>query len=368
MAVSIIWVIVILSIIIISHEFGHFILAKANGIRVIEFSLGMGPTLLHFYKNGTKFSLKLFPIGGSCMFDGEPSEATVREDGKEDEAVVLEAKDQAEAPGIPFPEANVWARISSVFAGPFFNFIVAFIFAMIIVGSAGSDIPIIQGLTEGRAAYDSGLCVGDEITKINGESIHLWRDITLISMLNSGEELTIEYKRGDERGVVTIVPSFSEEDGRFYMGIEGGTTYIDCKGLKLFEYSWYELIFNFRNTLKGLKSFVVGKLSVDNLGGPVAIAQVVDDSYDSVKDYGASSVILTMMNIAMLLSVNLGVVNLLPLPALDGGRLVFLLIEVVRGKPIPPKKEGIVHLIGIILFFILTVFVFFNDIMRIIGR
>lgn len=373
MAVSIIWFIIILSVLVVSHEFGHFLLARVNGIRVLEFSIGMGPTLLHFTKNGTKFCIKLFPIGGSCMYDGEPNaEFSGIDNDKEegDKTVEVEKRlpfDEGKAPGIPFIQANVWARISCVFAGPFFNFILSFIFAMIIVGCAGSDIPVVQGLTEGRSAIESGIQVGDVITKINGESIHVWRDITLISILNTGEPLSVEYTREGQKGVAEFTPTYSEEDDRYYMGIEGGTTYIECKGLKLFKYGWYELIFNFRNTLKSLKSLVMGKLSVDSLGGPVAIAQVVDESYDAVKDYGVTSVLLTMMNIAMLLSVNLGVVNLLPLPALDGGRLVFLIVEVFRGKPIPPEKEGIVHLVGIILFFILTVFIFYNDIMRIVG-
>lgn len=357
MAVSIIWVVVILSVIVIAHEFGHFIVARINGIRVLEFSLGMGPTILHYTKKGTKFSLKLLPIGGYCMFDSDENPESP------------EANDspKVEAPGIPFRQANVWARISSVFAGPLFNFLIAYIFAMIIVASVGSDIPVVQGLTEGRPAAESGIMVGDIITSINGEHIHVWRDITLISMLNDGEELTIEYTRNGESGTVSFVPVFSEEENRYFIGIEGGTTYVDCKGFSLFEYSWYELVFNFRNTLKSLKQLIIGKLSPDNLAGPVGIAQVVDESYDAVKDYGVSSVILTMMNIAMLLSVNLGIVNLLPLPALDGGRLVFLLIEVFRGKPVPPEKEGVVHLVGIILFFLLTIFVFYNDIRRLIG-
>lgn len=364
MIVSIIWFILILSVIVISHEFGHFLIARLNGIRVVEFAVGMGPTLFHFYKKGTKYSLKLLPLGGYCMFDGEDTITDTA--SQESELSDDEENKKPVAPGIPFREANVWARISSVFAGPFFNFVISFIFAMIIVGYCGSDIPVIQGLTEGRPAIESGLEVGDIITKINGESIHVWRDITLISMLNDGEELTIEYSRDGKNGSVSFAPSYSNEDGRYYIGIEGGTSYVECKGFKLFKYSWYELIFNFRNTLKSLKSLILGKLSPDNLSGPVGIAQVVGESYDTAKEYGVSSVVLTMMNIAMLLSVNLGVINLLPLPALDGGRLVFLFIEVVRGKPVPPQKEGIVHLIGIILFFLLTIFVFYNDIMRLI--
>lgn len=363
--VSIIWFIIILAIIVVSHEFGHFIIARVNGIRVLEFAIGFGPTLFSFKKKGTKFSIKLLPLGGACVFDQDMEGEEEDSDLKKPEEV---KSDEEKPAGIPFREANVWARISTVFAGPFFNFIVAFIFAMIIVASVGTDLPVVQGLTEGRPAIDSGLSVGDTITKINGEAIHVWRDITLISILNEGEQLTIEYRRENgETGVVSFVPAYEASEDRFYIGIEGGTTYMDCKGLNLFRYSYYELIFNFRNTLKSLKSLVFGKLSADNLSGPVGIAQVVDESYDVAKEYGATSVILTMMNIAMLLSVNLGVINLLPLPALDGGRLIFLIIEVFRGKPISAKKEGIVHLIGIILFFLLTIFVFYNDLRRLIG-
>lgn len=364
MVISIIWFIIILSVIVLSHEFGHFIIARANGIRVIEFAMGFGPTLLSFTKKGTKFSLKLLPLGGACVFDGEDELPGAMKDEKKN---IEEAMDVEKPQGISFREAPVWARISTVFAGPFFNFVLSFIFAMIIVGAAGTDLPTVQGLTEGRPAIDAGLQVGDTITKINGESIHVWRDITLISILNDGEDLEIEYLRNGEPGKVVIATQYSETDERFYIGIEGGTDYKECKGFDLFKYGWYELIFNFRNTLKSLKSLIVGKISADNISGPVGIAQVVDESYDVAKEYGVTSIVLTMMNLAMLLSVNLGVINLLPLPALDGGRLVFLIVEVFRGKPVPPEKEGIVHLVGIILFFILTVFVLFNDIARIVG-
>lgn len=359
--ISIIWFLIVLSVIVISHEFGHFIVAKMNGIHVVEFDLGMGPTLLHFTKKGTRFALKLLPLGGACIFEGQDGTGLISQNDSDDPA-------EEGRYGMAFNAANVWARISTVFAGPFFNFLLAMLFSMVIVGFCGSDIPVIQGLTEGRPAIESGLKEGDIITKINGESIHVWRDITLISILNSGEELTIEYNRDGNKGTATFAPQFSEEDNRYYIGIEGGTSYVKCTGLSLFKYSWYELVFNFRNTFKSLKQLFIGKMSMDQLSGPVGIAQVVDDSYSTVKNYGISSVILTMMNIAMLLSVNLGVINLLPLPALDGGRLVFLAIEVVRGKPVPAEKEGIIHLIGIVLFFLLAIFVLYNDIMRIVGR
>ena len=365
MLATLIWFIIILSVIVISHEFGHFIIARVHGIAVREFDVGMGPTICSFTKNGTKFCLKCLPLGGACVFEGE--DILPDTEGKEAEGAEEEREEnttEVRPEGISFREANVWHRISTVFAGPFFNFILAMIFAVIIVSQCGSDLPTVQGLTEGRAAENSGLEVGDTIVSINGEKIHVWRDITLISYLNDGEGLEVVYSRDGEEYTTVIVPTYSEEDNRYYIGIEGGTDYIEVKGLKLFKYSWYELVFNFRNTLKSLKQLVLGKLSKDDISGPVGIAQVVGESYDVAKDYGTSSVILTMMNIAMLLSVNLGVINLLPLPALDGGRLVFLFIEVVRGKPIPPEKEGVVHLIGIMLFFALTIFVLFNDISK----
>lgn len=356
---SVIWFIIILSVLVLSHEFGHFIIARANGIKVIEFAMGFGPTLFSFKKKGTKFSLKLLPLGGACVFDSElPGEKPAELKPEE------EMTDEEQPQGINFREAGVFARIGTVFAGPFFNFIVAFIFAMIIVANAGSDIPVIAGLTEGRPAIDSGLCVGDTITKINGERIHVWRDISLISFLNSGEELIIEYDRNGTIGTVSFTPAYDEVAKRYYIGIEGGGEYVECKGLELFEYSWYEMVFNFRNTLKSLKQLVLGKISKDDVAGPVGVAQIVGENYAEVKTFGVSAVLLTMMNIAMLLSVNLGVINLLPLPALDGGRLVFLLIEVIRGKPVPAEKEGIVHLIGIIFFFLLMIFILFNDLMR----
>ena len=355
MIATFIWFIVILSVIVISHEFGHFMIARVHGIRVKEFDVGMGPTLASFTKGETKFALKLLPLGGACIFDGED---------------VLPGDDQEEGDKAPeldehsFRKAKVWHRIATVFAGPFFNFILAMLFAMIIVSNVGTDLPVVQGITEGRAAEEAGLLEGDVILSINNERIHVWRDITLISYLNAGEGLKIDYQRGSEKLSTTLYPTYSEEEGRYYIGIEGGTAYKECKGLELFKYSWYELLFNFRNTFKSLKQLVLGRLSRDDVSGPVGIAQVVGESYDAAKEYGVKSVVLTMMNIAMLLSVNLGVINLLPLPALDGGRLIFLFIEVVRGKPVPAEKEGIVHLIGIILFFILTIFVLFNDISR----
>lgn len=350
--ISILIFLIMFTIVVFSHEFGHFLLAKLNGITVVEFSIGMGPTLLHFKKGGTKYSLKLLPLGGACMFEGE--------DGltKADKEAPIEAGEGS------FMKAGVWKRIATVVAGPIFNFILAFIFSLIIVGFCGSDKPVIQGIMEGYPAEAAGIEAGDLVTKVNNEKIHLYRQISLISAINKGEKLEIEYIRDGETFTTTIVPQYDEENGRYYIGILGSGELIECKGGNLFKYAFYEMEYWFGYTFKCLKMLVTGQLTKDDVAGPVGMTQQIGETYEAVKPYGFSSVLFTMMEFATLISVNLGILNLLPIPALDGGRLVFMLIEVVRGKPIPPEKEGIVHMIGFAALFLLMIFVMFNDIMR----
>ena len=352
--ISILIFAIMFTVIVASHEFGHFLLAKLNGISVVEFSIGMGPTLLHFTKGGTKYALKLLPIGGACMFEGENGLA----DEEDENGKKKELSDGA------FMKANVWKRIETVLAGPLFNFILAFIFALIVVGFCGTDKPIIQATMVGYPAEAAGIEPGDMITKIGKEKIHIYRQISLISAINRGENLDIEYVRDGKIYTTTIVPQYDEETDRYYIGILGSGEVVECKGFDLFKYSIYETEYWFGYTFKCLKMLVGGKLTKDDVAGPVGMTQQIEETYEAVKPYGVSSVVFTMMELAMLISVNLGVLNLLPIPALDGGRLLFMLIEVVRGKPVPPEKEGIVHLIGMAALFILMIFVLFNDIMR----
>lgn len=346
--ISILIFLVMFTVVVVAHEFGHFIIAKANGIHVVEFSVGMGPTLLHFTKGDTKYCLKLLPIGGACMFEGE-------------DGVAEEAGEPSEG---SFLKAKVWSRIATVFAGPLFNFILAFIMALIVVGFCGSDKPVIQMLTEGYPAQEAGMQVGDTITKINNENIHIYRQISLISALNSGDTMTVRYERDGKEYQTEITPVYDEASDRYYIGFNGLGERIDCKGFNLVKYSFYEVEYWFNYTLKCLKMLVSGQLTKDDVSGPVGMAQYTGDLVETAKPYGWSSVLFTMMSFATLISVNLGVMNLLPLPALDGGRLVFMFIEVIRGKPVPPEKEGIVHLIGLAAFMVLMVFIMYNDIMR----
>lgn len=346
---TVILFVIIFGVVVLSHEFGHFLLAKMNGIHVVEFSVGMGPTIFSFTKSETRYAIKLLPIGGACMFEGE--------DGLETENGGGEGS---------FLKAGVWARIATVIAGPLFNFVLAFIVAIIVVSASSMDTTVLVGVAEGGPAEAAGLLEGDEIVSINGEKTYLFRDVYLLTLLNKGEAMDVTYERDGEKQTVAITPVYSEESGKYVMGIYGGN-YVQPEGLAVFKAAWYEIRYNVRATYKSLGLLVTGQFSRKDVAGPVGIANMVGETYETAKDYGVKSVVLSMMNIVLILSVNLGIVNLLPIPALDGGRLVFLLIEVIRGKPVPPEKEGIVHFIGLVFFMILMVVVLFNDLVNIFG-
>lgn len=355
---TIILFIIVFGLVVISHELGHFLIGRKNGIRVVEFAVGMGPTLFSFMAGGTKCSLKLLPFGGACMFEGE--------DGMEREESGEKVREET-GDGVAFTEAGVWARIATVFAGPFFNFILAFIIAVILCVFTGADLPVVGTVMENSAASEAGLRQGDVITKIGHEPIHFYREVSMISSLNHGETMEITYERDGEKSVTVLTPQYSEEDGRYYMGITNGGAYLECNPLQVFQYGFYEVEYWVKLTYKSLAMLLKGQVTKDDVAGPVGIAQVVGESYDQAeKSYGTSYAILMMLQIVVLLSVNLGIMNLLPLPALDGGRLVFMLVEVVRGKPVPPEKEGMVHFAGLVVLMVLMVFIMYNDIMRLV--
>jgi len=340
---GIILAILVFGTIVFVHELGHFLLAKANGIRVDEFSIGMGPRLLSKVKGETRYSLKLFPIGGSCMM------------GEDD------AEDMSEG---SFNSKSVWARIAVVAAGAVFNFILAFLFAVIIVGYTGYDEPVISGVVPGFSAEAEGMQAGDRIVKMNGKKINLWREVTYYNMFHPGETVELIYERDGEKQEVTIVPK-QDEDGNYLLGVTSPGEYKKANVFTALPYGVYEVKFWISTTLESLKMLVTGSVGMDQLSGPVGIVDIVDDTYEQSKSYGIVVVLMQMLNIGILLSANLGVMNLLPLPALDGGRLVFLIIEAIRGKRVAPDKEGMVHMIGMILLFALMIFVLFNDIKRI---
>ena len=424
---KIIIALLVFSVIILFHELGHFLLAKRNNIAVTEFSLGMGPRLLSTEKGGTRYSLKLFPIGGSCMMVGEDDDNTT--EGS-------------------FNNASVWARISVVAAGPIFNFILAFVFAMIITSVVGYDPAKVLQVTEGSPAAEAGLQEGDVITEFQGRHISIGRDLDSYMNLHGlqDEEISLTYKRdGKKYNIAYTADSEKRYMLGFYYMSEGepqitqvmigssmaeagvmpgdiireinGVAVADAEGLQeylaedplngsevtlgmerdgkvetivatpqmtktvdsgfvyniyrektnflgVMKYSAVEVRYWISSTIESLIMFVKGQFSVNDLSGPVGIIDVIGDSYEEAKEEGAVMVWMQMLYWAILLSANLGVMNLLPIPALDGGRLVFLLIEAVRKKRLNPNVEGMIHFAGFMLLMLLMVFVMFNDFRR----
>ena len=345
MIIKYIIAILLFSAIILFHELGHFLLAKANGIRVNEFSLGLGPTIVGFTKGETKYSIKLLPFGGACMMEGEDSQS---DDDRS------------------FQKKSVWARISVVAAGPIFNFIMAFVLAVIILGNIGISTPTVAQVEDGYGAQTSGLQAGDEIIKMNHKHIHFFKEISMYTLFHAGETVEVTYERNGERHTVEVQPIYDEEQGRYRYGIVGSGEYTKVGPIKTLQYSAYEVKYWIQYTVGSLKMLLTRQVSVNDLSGPVGIVKTIGDTYDMSKSDGAFYVWMNLLNLALLLSANLGVMNLLPIPALDGGRLVFLVIEAIRGKRVSEDKEGMVHFIGLLCLFALMILIMFNDIRKLI--
>lgn len=341
--------ILVFGVVVISHEFGHYLIARVNGIHVVEFMVGMGPKLISWTKGDTLYSIRLLPIGGACLFEGE--------DG------LNEAEGEAKDSKGAFPNANVWARISTVFAGPFFNILLAFLVALIMVPMIQiRDTEATQVLEDG-AAYEAGLRDGDHVISLDGERVYLFSELYIFAQMNKGQSVKVVYERSGERYETVLTPKYDEESDAYYFGLVNGHV-LNIKGLDTLKYGWYEVRASVKNTYKSLIMLVTGKVSRTQVAGPVGMANMVGEIYEETKE-DWRDVFVNMLNLIMLLSVNLGIMNILPLPALDGGRLVFLIVEVFRGKPVPPEKEGMVHFAGMVFFLIVMVLVFFNDIVNI---
>ncbi len=342
---------IVFGAIIFFHELGHFIFAKLNGIYVNEFAVGMGPTIFSFQKKETKYSLRAIPMGGFCAMLGEEEEV---------------------ADEHSFSAKSVWSRMSVVLAGPIFNFILAFLLAIVLIGLCGYDKPVISKFSEESPAKEAGLQTGDVITGYNGHRIYNYREVLVYVQFNkSGNPITLDVDRNGEKFSFTFQPA--KTDSGYLMGIYGGTRE---KGgvIDTLKYSALELRYQVKTTILSLEYLISGKLGFQNLSGPVGIVSMMNDTINEAKESAQGdtsiailNVILNMINFCILLSANLGVMNLLPLPALDGGRALLLLVEGIFHKKLPIEKEALVNGIGLALLMGLMVIVMFQDIFKIIG-
>lgn len=382
--------IIIFLVLISLHEFGHFIMAKLTGVKVLEFSVGMGPAI--FKKQGleTLYSVRIFPVGGYCKLEGED-----------------EKNDDPKA----FCNQKLYKRVLVVAAGAILNLVLGFVLFVVITaikphaeGEVNSiSLPVVDRVLENSFMEGSGIQSGDRIIKINGHRIYFYEDIDLYTnKFQQDTKAEITVKRDGKKYNYTVMPSVSETVYKYgessmevtstingvsetsiyeyskedkaeikdFIGqtstekrlIIGFTAKREPVGFNnIFSYSFHYTGYVVRMVYKAFWDMVTGATGFDQVSGPVGIVSAVNSAVNTGR-YRTVNVLSLMA----LLTINLGVFNLLPLPALDGGRLFFMIIEFIRRKPVPPEKEGMIHAIGLILLLFLTVIISFNDIVRII--
>ena len=341
---QIILAIVAFGLLVIVHEFGHFISAKRGGVQVNEFWIGMGPTLLKKEHNGTLYCLKALPFGGACVMEGEDSESD---------------NDHA------FGKASLPRRMLIVAAGALMNFLVGFLIVLAVIQPNGPNGGYIVSTIDSidpasTAAAEGGLQAGDEVLEVDGYNILLRSDFEMA--LSRGADTTYEIvvRRDGEKvtlPAVVLEATIEGEDGRKMIGLTFAEQ-PDSIGMHINMAVRTSLNYA-RLVWVSLGMLVSGQVGVDQLSGPVGVASVMATT--------ASYSIAAYLQLGACISINLGVMNLLPLPALDGGRLVFLIIEGIRRKPVPAKYEGYIHAAGLMLLLALMVYVTGQDILRIVS-
>ncbi len=346
MIITLLLFILILGITVFVHELGHFIFAKIVGIHVYEFSLGFGPTIVKkIAKDKTQYSIRAIPLGGFVSLAGEEVEV-----------------DRNKQKGKNIQDKNLFQRFLVMFMGVGFNFIFAFLvllFIGFIYGAPNLD-PIIKGVTPNYPAAVAGLEENDKVLSINNKKVTYIDDISLyITLADLNKDLVVEVEKENGKNETYQIEAIKEKDEKgeekYIIGIS--LEKVPEKGfLKSFEYAIKQELAMFKQMFAVLGSLITGKLSVNQLSGPVGIYSIVGD----VKSQGLNAILYLIA----LLSINVGVINLIPLPAFDGGRILFVIIEKIKGSPINPKVENTIHSIGFILLMILMIYVTFNDIIK----
>ncbi|WP_281813923.1 RIP metalloprotease RseP [Vallitalea longa] len=337
---NIVVAILIFGLLILVHELGHFLAARKNGILVEEFAIGMGPKLFGIQREDTLYSIRLLPFGGYCKMLGEDEE--VEDDHR------------------AFSNKSVGARIVVVVAGATFNILLAFIFSCLIVGGFGAVSTTIGEVTENSPADNAGLMAGDKIVKVDNHNIVAYEEVGLYISLKKGESIDLSYKRDGNTYTTNIKPE-ADSQGDLKIGITGESIK-NGNILEIIKYGFIKVLFWIKTVFISLGMIFKGQVTRQDFGGPVRIISEISKGYTASVQYGIKQVFYVISSYIVLLSANLGIMNLLPLPALDGGRLVFLLIEAIRRKPINREKEAYVNFIGFVLLMVLMVFILFNDI------
>lgn len=336
---SILGALLVLGVLVTVHELGHFGAGRLLGFSIQEFAVGMGPKILSKERNGTLYSLRALPVGGMCKFYGE-------------DEVPIDAKS--------FNAQKPWKRFLVVFAGPFMNLLFAYLFSLVTVLAYGNLVPAIESvIDQTRPAAVAGLEAGDILLAVDGDKIDYVTDAATKIAAASGPDIVLSIEREGQKMDILLKDVYDKTEGRNFIGINMITA---RKQYTFFE-AWGESFRYVNSIVREMFSFLGGLFTTGvqqgDVMGPVGtisfLGQAVRTGFEIV------------LRLAVLLSVNLAIINLLPLPALDGGRLVFVIIEAIRKKPVPAEKEGMVHFVGIILLFGLIILLTFNDIRALVG-
>ncbi len=331
---TIIYAILIFCVLIFVHEFGHFAAAKLCGVKVNEFSIGMGPAFFQRQRGETQYSLRILPIGGYCAMEGED------EDSEDERA---------------FNNKPAWQRAIVLAAGAFMNLVTAVVLLIIIAFWAGQATTVMDEITDDSSAYEAGMQAGDQITAVDGQKTDSWSDITSVIGSKKNEAVQVTVLRDGSELTMSVMTEYDKTEKRAKIGIKphvehnlGTSVTSGIKNTGKMAVTMYDV----------LKQLVTGKVSIKELSGPVGIVYVVNDT--------AKAGVIYVVYLSALLSLNLAIMNMLPLPALDGGRLLFLLIRKITGDHMTDEMEGKVHFIGIVLLMMLMVVVTWNDIIKFI--
>lgn len=350
--------VVILGFMIFIHEFGHFITAKMSGMRVEEFSIGMGPHIYETTKGDTLYSLRIFPFGGYVRVTGE----AYTEESEDTTAEILDPDDPRRYPNRP-----IWQRFIFCLAGSGMNYLTALVLFTALIcsmGLADTDAVLdneISIIVQGGAAESAGLLAGDKIIAVGDTAVTTWEEMSLaLNAQADGSAMQITIERDGENKIVTITPQYDESRQSYLLGVS--KTYPRrevglSEGLSL---GFQDTVDFSKSLLVAVGRLVSGEVSItdedEGLTGPVGIVMIIDEF--------AQEGFLYLVSLTAMLSLNLAIFNLLPIPGLDGSKILFLLIEAVRGRKVAPEKENLINMIGFVFIMGLVLFVTYNDILR----
>ncbi len=358
---SIIIAILILALCVFIHELGHFLSAVVLGIPVEEFSLGFGHKLWQRKFKGIKFSIRIVPLGGYVRYCLDDSDVVGKEETDESlEEAIAAAGDKS------YINQPAWKRFISAFFGPFMNVLLAFGVAVAIYVMIGNpvSVPRVAQYSTDSAAYAAGVEAGDIIVAVNGTEVSYdtqgLQTVSDAIASSQGNAVTLTMERDGERVDLSVTPVYDEDNGRYMIGIYFGTAYSPCTAWQAITRAGDYMVRFTTGMYQSLGSlFTSGQKITDQLTGPVGTVQIISEQ---VEKGGFET-----LQILMMISLNLGLLNLMPIPGLDGFKLVLLLLEMIRRKPVPPKYEAVVSLAGLVLLFGLMIFITFSDVAKLIG-